>query len=199
MRAREMVRSRRAAGCPGGALSPRSGRRRAALALAIVPVAALVAWAGPSLHPADAGAPWVSLEIPANPLDEAHPDAVAIVRTYYHERPVDFELGGTVEGVVDGERRSIPLRFEKTGQRGATVVRQTWPDEGEWTLVIGAEGAPTTLVAELGPDGGVTRSDYYGQPVRGLTARSVDVEARNRDEVTAAVRARLDAVAARGR
>lgn len=200
MRAATTPRPAHASERPSRAVPMHPRRRRGALALALVPVAAaLVGWAGPTLHPSDAGAPWVSLEIPANPLDEAHRSAVAIVRTYYHERPVDFALEGTAEGVVDGERRSVPLRFERTGQRGAVAVRQTWPNAGEWTLVIGAEGASTTLVAELGPDGGVGEGEYYGRPVSALVARSIDVRARGQSETAAQVRARLDAVAARGR
>ncbi len=185
-------------------------RRTWTLAAAPLGVALFLAPGSPALGPAathaelgapdaDLGAPWISIEIPANPMDRAHPEAVAAVHTFYHERPADFRPTGSAEGVVKGERRSVPLEFERTARAGVWAVSRTWPAEGDWTLVIGTDGAATTLVAELEPDGGVSESRYYDWRVRTLAVRAVEVSAETVEAATARVDRRLSALAARTR
>jgi len=85
-------------------------------------------------------------------------------------------LRGTAEGLVGNERRSIPLEFEATGQRGVYRLDQTWPTEGSWIIAISA-GDDATMVIELGgDDGGVTRTKYYGQSAAGLSIRSIETK-----------------------
>jgi hypothetical protein len=47
-----------------------------------------------------------------------------------------FPVSGTAEGIVNGARRSVPLRFEQTSRPGVYALRKQWADEGEWSLVI---------------------------------------------------------------
>ncbi len=124
--------------------------------------------------PAAKGPPWISLEMPANPLDPATRGAALVVRTYRHARPEATPLTGTAEGVVEGVRQSIPLHFKATGHPGVFAVDQSWPNEGAWVLAI-STGESVHLVLELGPDGGVTRTSYYNQASADLSLRSVRV------------------------
>ncbi len=119
------------------------------------------------------GPPWIAVELPANPLDPATRDAALVIRTYRHARPESFRLTGTAEGIVRNERRSIPLEFEATGQRGVFRVDQSWPAEGNWILAVSA-GNDANMVIQLGGnDGGVSRTSYYGQSATALTIRSI--------------------------
>lgn len=46
-------------------------------------------------------------------------------------------LLGTAEGIVDGKRRTIPLRLKNHGGDTFSVTRQ-WPKEGRWVLAMTA-------------------------------------------------------------
>lgn len=168
-------------------------RRTWMLALVLVAPLSVAVFVRPAPS-SDVGAPWISLELPANPLDRAHADAVLIVRTYYHETPAAWGLSGAAEGLVNGTRRSIPLEFESTSSTGVYAVEQAWPDEGDWVLVIGlAEGGGTTLTAELGPEGGVRTGRYHESLTRSLAARAIQVTSER--PTTASIDARLTALA----
>lgn len=124
--------------------------------------------------PAASGPPWISLEMPANPLDQTTRGAALVIRTYRHDQPEATPLTGTAEGVVQGIRQSIPLRFIATGRPGVFRVDQSWPDEGAWVLAV-STGERVHLVVELGPDGGVTPTSYHNQASADLALRSVRV------------------------
>lgn len=131
----------------------------------------LAARTAPVAEPA-MGPPWMSVEMPANPLDPVTRGAAFVVRTYRHDRPEAGALSGTAEGIVGGERRSIELRFTATGRPGVFKVDQTWPDTGAWILAI-SSGENTHLLIELGEHGGVQRTSYYGQDAADLSLRSI--------------------------
>ena len=72
-----------------------------------------LAWSEPGVDisiamstPGSVGPPWISLEMPANPLDPETRNAVLVVRAYHHATPAGYSLAGTAEGVVNGERRA---------------------------------------------------------------------------------------------
>ena len=115
--------------------------RPATLAAAFVVTAAAVAVAGP---------PWISLEYPPNRLDPETRGALALVRIYHHEHQGQFPVEGTAEGVVDGDRVSLPLKFTSVGTQGAWAVWGKIPEEGNWVLAIhGTDGASGTEVSVL--------------------------------------------------
>lgn len=88
-----------------------------------------------------AGPPWISLEYPPNALDRDTRGALALVRIYHHENPGQFPVEGTAEGIVDGERVSLPLKFTPVGSAGVWAVWGDIPDEGNWVLAIhGTDG-----------------------------------------------------------
>lgn len=85
---------------------------------------------------AHAGPPWISIECPANPHDRASRGAEFLIRTYHHTRLVPATLTGSAEGLVNGERRTIPLEFARGMEEGVYYVTTELPQNGAWILVI---------------------------------------------------------------
>ena len=120
-------------------------------------LAAAALLALPSL--AFAGPPWVSIELPANPLDRTTRGAYLLVHSFHHERIISMAIAGRAEGMVNGQRRTIPLKFRETSRGAVFALDQMWPKEGTWMLVITAgategKGGATALVG-IGADGEV--------------------------------------------
>ena len=128
------------------------------LAIAAVLAAPLVLVAA-SNRTKPAGPPWISIEYPANPLDQSTRGAFLLVHAFHHGTPVQSPVRGTAEGLVRGERKSVALRFETTTRPGVYALRKQWSDDGVWALVIsvvqGEKDAAQALV-ELGADGGIS-------------------------------------------
>lgn len=119
--------------------------------LALAAVVVLGAFAGP---------PWLSIEFPANPHDATTRAAFLVVNTYHHETPTAMALAGTAEGIVRGERRTIPLRFTSTSRTGSYAVARQWPTEGKWVLSIALRNGDRTdasALVVLGADGTPSR------------------------------------------
>ncbi|HKG90509.1 MAG TPA: hypothetical protein VKA84_01380 [Gemmatimonadaceae bacterium] len=161
--------------------------RRSALvalvaALAAVPAAAAVAYAGP---------PYVSIELPANPFDRASRGAFLLVHAFHHGEEMAFPVAGTAEGIVDGQRRTVQLQFEKTSRQGVYALRKQWADEGTWTLVISVTQGPSagntaTALVEIGENGMVavrvpTQRNREGWDIpKQVTSAEVDAALRAR-------------------
>ena len=77
------------------------------------------------------------------------------VRTFQCANPASMAVSAVAEGLVRGERRSVPLQVRNAKNGRYTFVR-AWPDGGRWVvrLTLGSDNAPAT-VARLGPDGRV--------------------------------------------
>lgn len=116
---------------------------------------------------ASAGPPWISIELPANPLNATSRGAFLLVRSYHHGDAMQYPIEGTAIGMVNGERRTLALKFDRTNIPGVLALRRSWPTEGTWVLAINAGGdeGPTALVG-IGADGDV---------------RSVNVPTQTRD------------------
>jgi hypothetical protein len=105
------------------------------------------------------GPPWLSIELPANPLDPTTKGAFLVVRTYHHDRTVPFPVEGRAEGIVNGQRKNIKLSFDRTATEGVLALKKSWPSEGAWVLVITGmpgKGSVTALVS-IGTDGEVAQ------------------------------------------
>jgi hypothetical protein len=86
-----------------------------------------------------AGAPWVSVEFRANPLG-ANRDGYLVLRTYHHAEAVGYPLRGTAEGIVNGHRTSIPLRFDvQHDEAGVFILTKVWSDGTSWVLNVGLD------------------------------------------------------------
>ena len=151
---------------------------------------ALSATVPEAAHPEALGSPWISIELPANPLNARTRDAYLLVHSYYHSTIARIPLSGTATGIVDGRRQVLPLRFEETGLVGVMAVKQTWPAQGTWVLAIsgGGDNGPTALVG-IG-NGGKVRSvevptQTRGDDTWGRKVTERDIEATLR-EVAAA-------------
>lgn len=133
-----------------------------------------------------AGPPWLSIELPANPYDRLTRGAIALVRTYHHEGAIQLQVRGTAEGLVDGERVSLPLELVPAGGTGVYALRVELPERGAWLLVVrgGAEGSEVTAIVDVGPDGTVravdvpTRGDNPPIP-REVTGQEIDARLRS--------------------
>lgn len=111
--------------------------------------------------PALAGAPFIRATL------RGHPTAggFIVLSTFYHSTPMPMALTGTAEGLVDGRRTRIALRFEAVaGETGVYVVPRTWSDAaGVYVLNVGAHGAGIVV--------GVDRAD---QPAWAITPRTIE-------------------------
>lgn len=116
-----------------------------------------------SISTAKFGGPWISIETPVNPYDGSTTGALFVVHTFRHGNPMDMGITGQAEGLVEGQRRSVPLTVAKASQTGNYAVRKQWGDKGLWTLVITATptdhgaGEQLQAVVEIGADGEVGR------------------------------------------
>lgn len=144
------------------------------------------------------GPPWISIEYPANPHDRTAGGVMLYVHVFHHDQPIAYPIEGTAEGIVNGERRSIKLKFTDSARPAVYGLSRQWPTEGVWTLVIkmsrgenGEDGA--TAVVELGPDGEVASVRVPTRREREWTI-PVDV---SMSEIDRALRARASALATR--
>jgi hypothetical protein len=137
-----------------------------------------------------AGPPWISIEYPVNPFDRTTRGAYLLVHAYYHGTPVGYPVSGTAEGVVNGERRTMTLRFETTSRTGVYALRKQWPSEGSWMLVISVtqgeheDGGVAQALIELSSTGSVasvqvpTRHHAQGAFPRRLTTQEIEMAVR---------------------
>jgi hypothetical protein len=122
--------------------------------------------------------PWLSIESPVNPFDAANRGAVLLVHAATREGPPALSaLSASAEGVVNGSRRTIPLRLDATPTPGVFAVRPQWPSEGTWLLRISLYN--TTAIVSL--DGGrvagvrVPTERASGQELpRAVSAKEID-------------------------
>jgi hypothetical protein len=138
-----------------------------------------------------AGPPWIAIEYPVNPFDRTTRGAHLLVHAYYHGTPIAYPVSGTAEGLVNGERRTITLRFETTSRTGVYALRRQWPSEGVWALVINVtqggdgDGNVAQALVELSPTGAVssvqvpTRQHAEGAFPRRLTPREIESAVRD--------------------
>lgn len=155
----------------------RYSRRAAGVAATLLLTLATTALAGP---------PWLSIELPANPYDRLTRGAIALVRTYHHGGPIQLQVRATAEGLIDGERVSLPLDLVPASATGLYALRGELPDDGAWVLVVrgGSEGSQVTAIVEVGPDGTLravdvpTRGEDPPIPL-GVTAEDIDARLRS--------------------
>ncbi|MGQ0715687.1 MAG: hypothetical protein ACT4PJ_18465 [Gemmatimonadaceae bacterium] len=140
--------------------------------------------------PSAFGPPWISIEHPPSPYDASTRDAFLLVHTFHHGTPIVAPVSGTAEGLVDGKRRSVSLKFGGTSRTGVYALNKQWDAEGTWVLFITASQGPdddVTAVVELN-GGGQVASVRVPTERRGGYMIPTDVTATERETI---VRARL--------
>ena len=132
--------------------------RRTAL---LIPALLALPLAAAPLH---AGPPWISIELPANPLNPTTRGMFLLVRSYHHADAVQMPVTGSATGLVNGKRQTVTLTFERTNMPGVYALRKTWPSDGAWVLAmnVGGKEGPTALVG-IGTDGRVHSVDVPTQ------------------------------------
>ncbi len=164
--------------------------RRSLMSLAVTAMLA-AATASPAL----AGPPWLSIEFPANPMNKSSQGAYLLVHTFHHEQAVSFVVEARAEGLVNGQRTTLPLTLERTDRDGVYALRQSWPETGDWVIVItGApgDGSVTALVSIA--DGNIrgirvpTKKVENGRWTVPVQVTQADIEAELRSLVALASR-----------
>ena len=97
------------------------------------------------------GPPWITIET------RPYGTAFLLARTFHHGTPMPLPLSGTAEGLVNGRRTSVRLRFEQEGDQNSFAVPKTWGDAGVWVLNIGVDSS------DHGTAGAVIGVDRRGQ------------------------------------
>ncbi len=100
-----------------------------------------------------AGGFQLSVEFP-NSADPEMEDAALVIRTFGCQIPADANVTATAEGMLRGERQSLPLELRATS-KGVYTVRQQWPSEGRWVVAITGNyhGITSSLLVDTGRDG----------------------------------------------
>jgi hypothetical protein len=96
--------------------------------------------------------------------------AVFALRTEGCAEPAKAQIGGTAEGMVKGERRSVVLRVTAASKPGIYAVEQNWPAEGEWVVNLrgACAGENAGALVPIGPKGFIRESSkFFPRPAAG--------------------------------
>jgi hypothetical protein len=143
-------------------------------------VAATTATSTPSVaHSVFKSPPWLSIESPVNPYDPTTRGAALLVHAQFVEGNTQLaDLSGTAEGLVDGKRRSIPLRFDSLPRLNTFGVRRQWPTDGTWMLRIALRTTTALVMLDAAGNATLTRvptARSSGMPLpRAVAAREID-------------------------
>jgi hypothetical protein len=77
------------------------------------------------------------------------------------------QVGGTVEGLVEGARKSVALKFVAMSTPGVYAVYPTWPAGGDWVINLnGTCGrASAGALVPIGPSGFIrAASKFFSRP-----------------------------------
>ena len=98
----------------------------------------------------------ISVDSPANATDPRLKNAALILKPVGCIVPAQARLSARAEGIVNGRRRTIPLRLDKAGP-ALYGLRQQWPKEGHWLVVASglAAGRTTHVLIRTEPGGKV--------------------------------------------
>lgn len=128
---------------------------------------------------ATAGGFWVSIQTPSTVKDAAARNAVVLVRADGCHNPADAVITGTAEGLVNGVRRSIPLKLDPVSQPGTYAVAPQWPADGVWVLKFNATylGRDAGALVRLAPQKFEKQSAELFQ--RKITTEDVDASLKS--------------------
>jgi hypothetical protein len=161
----------------------------------LMSLAAAVTLAAANASPAWAGPPWLSIEFPANPMNSGNQGAYLLVHTFHHEQATTFTVEARAEGLVNGQRKTLPLTLERTDREGVYALRQGWPDTGDWVIVIvGAPGTGSVTALVSIADGNIrgvrvpTKKVENGRWTVPVQVTQADIEAELRTLVALASR-----------
>jgi hypothetical protein len=171
----------------------RTHTARAAMLATLGGATLMLSAATRDVAPSMFGGPWISIEAPANPYDQATRGSLMLVHTFHHGYKVEMPLVGRAEGLVDGQRKSVALTLTKGSQAGTHGVRNQWGDKGTWTVMLTATQpepqASIQAVVDINADGSVGKVTVpeAGGRLRLLSAAEIDRGLRARAGVPTVV------------
>jgi hypothetical protein len=117
------------------------------LAVVVLVISAGVAMAGDF---------WVGVESAHSLRPGMSGQTVLVVRPSGCHEPQDATITATAEGIVNGQRRSLPLKLVAISQ-GVYEIAREWPAQGAWVVAVNAEyrGLPRAAIIRLGPGGSI--------------------------------------------
>lgn len=84
-----------------------------------------------------------------------------VVHAYTCGGAANLRVTAHAEGVVNGQRRSLPLQLTAMKTLGVYTFERTWPAEGSWVLRLElADGHGPTTVAAVSRDGRVGENEH---------------------------------------
>ena len=143
-------------------------RSCAATTVAIM-VASVVSHAGTSFR-LEVGSPIAVGIAKSKEIKKSDGKFVLAIRTRLCDRPASVTITGTAEGIVRGQRQSIPLQFVAVApDEGIFMVQQQWPANGSWVLQLnGSCPSPKASASTLVPlDKGTfirEKTEVLGEP-----------------------------------
>ena len=88
-------------------------------------------------------------------------DGKYLVRSYACTGPASFSIAATAEGMVNGERKSIPLTLKPMKKPGVYQFERSWPAQGTWLVRTEMTGAHSFVtIFTLARDGRVAGSEW---------------------------------------
>jgi hypothetical protein len=88
-------------------------------------------------------------------------DASYAVRTANCGAASWLSVTATAEGVVNGQRRSMPIKLSTTKEKGVYRFTRTWPSEGQWMVRVQVrDGHGPVTLASIASDGHVGENEY---------------------------------------
>jgi hypothetical protein len=126
-------------------------------------LAAIVGLAG--AHGALAGGFFLTIGSPVAANVPHVKSAVLVVRPDGCHEPAKAQITGTAEGIVNGVRRSVPLKLAPLPTPGVYAVFREWPAEGAWVVNLTGKylGATTSAIVPIGPKGFMRESSKFVQ------------------------------------
>jgi len=128
------------------------------------------------------GPPWISIEYPANPLDQTTRGAYLLVHSFHHQTAVQQTISGEAMTWENGRKRTLPLRLQSTSRTGVYKLDKQWTDGTPWVLRItagghGDEGGGATALVSVDRQGVVTKVEVPSEPYRDFRVPRAPTEA----------------------
>ncbi len=81
--------------------------------------------------------------------------AAVVIKAVGCHDPASAKVTATAIGVINGQRRTIPLEVKALGPAGEYALTQQWPKEGKWVIqVVGKNDEQfTNTLISAGPEG----------------------------------------------
>jgi hypothetical protein len=109
---------------------------------------------------------WLSIESPVSPYNPTERGALFLVHaTLPGSIPEMSSLTGSAEGLVNGVRKSVAIRFDATNRPGTFAVRKQWDGDGAWLVRVSL--LTTTAIVTFDRNGDVASARVPALPGSG--------------------------------